>query len=190
MKTVTPYLLAVMLLLTPAAALAQVPLPDDTSTDAQPPLGSTLIMSDELHSDQGSHQSIFTGNVVVVGQNFRMTCQEMTVFFTTDNKVSKIVAVGDVIITQPDRVTHCGHAEYYQNTDTFVLTQEPEILDNNNDVKSTRITINRQTQQMQTDGGRTTVTIRNSGMGAAPLSPTTTPSGGGNPDGQLPTAHN
>jgi lipopolysaccharide transport protein LptA len=143
-------------------------------------------MSDELHSDQNTQQSIFTGNVVVLGQNFRMTCQEMTVFFTKDNKVDKIVATGDVIITQPDRVTHCGHAEYYQNTDTFVLTQEPVILDHNKEVRSTCITINRQTQQMITNGGRTTVTIPNSSMGPA----TTTPSGTGTTDGQLPTARN
>jgi lipopolysaccharide transport protein LptA len=186
MKTATSYFLALLLLLAPAAVPVLAQIPDDASTEAQPPVGSTLIMSDELHSNQNSHQSIFTGNVVVVGQNFRMTCQEMTVFFTTDNKVTEIVATGDVIITQPDRVTHCGHAEYYQNSDTFVLTQEPVILNQGTEVRSTRITINRQTQQMQTEGGRTTVTISNKSMGPA----TTTPSGSGNPDGALPTAQN
>ena len=52
-----------------------------------------------------------------------MTCQEMTVYFTNDNKVDTIIATGDVIITQPDRVTHCGHAEYFHDDDKFVLTE-------------------------------------------------------------------
>ena len=52
-----------------------------------------------------------------------MTCQEMTVNFTNDNKVDNIVATGDVIITQPDRVTHCGHAQYFHDDDKFVLTE-------------------------------------------------------------------
>ena len=43
--------------------------PDATGTDAPPP-GSTVITSDELHSDQVNHTSVFTGKVVVVGTNF------------------------------------------------------------------------------------------------------------------------
>ena len=89
--------------------MAWTPLPaqttDDSDTETPPPPGATVITSDELHSDQQNHISIFTGKVVTVGTNFRMTCQEMTVYFTNDNKVNKIVATGDVIITQPDRIT-------------------------------------------------------------------------------------
>ena len=165
-------LLFTALLLTGAPLWAQ--LSDDASTETQPPVGSTLIMSDELHSDQNTHQSVFTGKVVVVGQNFHMTCQQMTVFFTNDNKVSEIVATGDVVITQPERVTHCGHAVYTQDNDTFVLTEEPVIYDHKTKVEGTRIIINRQTQQMQTDQGRTTVTIQNSDMNQATSTPSTT----------------
>jgi lipopolysaccharide transport protein LptA len=169
MKSLALFVLAAALMTTPLCAQ----LADDTSTDVQPPAGSTLIMSDELHSDQNTHQSVFTGKVVVVGQNFHMTCQQMTVFFTNDNKVSKIIATGDVVITQPDRVTHCGHAEYTQDNDTFVLTEEPVIYNGKTKVEGTRITINRQTQQMQTDQGRTTVTIQNSDMNQATTTPST-----------------
>lgn len=177
-------LLFTVLLLAGAPLWAQ--MQDDTGTESQRPVGSTLINSDELHSDQTTHTSDFIGKVVVDGQNFHMTCQEMKVFFTTDNKVSKIVATGDVVITQPNRVTHCGHAEYTQDNDTFVLTEEPVIYDGKTKVQGTRIIINRQTQQMQTDQGRTTVTIQNSDMNQA----TTTPSGTSTPEGpgaNLPT---
>jgi lipopolysaccharide transport protein LptA len=162
---------------TPASA--QV---DADSMDTPAPPGSTVITSDELHSDQVAHTSIFDGKVLVVGTNFRMTCQEMTVFFTNDNKVQKIVATGDVVINQPDRVTHCGHAEYYKDNDTFVLTDSPIIHDHDNEVHGVRITIDRQTQKMTVDGGRSKVIIGNQSLGA----PTTTNAPSGTPPAGAP----
>ena len=146
---------------------------DDSNPEAQAPAGSTVITSDELHSDQVAHTSIFTGKVVVVGTNFRMTCQEMTIYFTNDNKVDKMVATGDVIITQPDRVTHCGHAEYFHTEDKFVLTDSPVILDHKNEVHGTRITIERTTQKMTVDGGRSKVPIRDESLGSTTPAPST-----------------
>ncbi|MEI9998016.1 MAG: LptA/OstA family protein [Verrucomicrobiota bacterium] len=161
-----------------ALAATPVPaqLPDDTDTETQPPIGSTLITSDELHADQVAHTSIFTGHVVVVGQNFHMTCQEMTVDFDNNNKVQKIVAVGDVIIVQPFRVTHCGHAEYYQDVDTFVLTEQPVIHDHQDTIKGPKITVDRKSQKMTVDGGRTTVILPNQSLGSTNAPSGTPPS--------------
>ncbi len=146
-----------------AAFMAAIPLgaqtADDSDTETPPPPGSTVITSDELHSDQNSHISIFSGNVVTVGNQFRMTCQEMTVNFTTDNKVDTIVATGDVVITQPDRVTHCGHAEYFHDEDKFVLTDQPVILDHKNTVSGPEIIIYRTSQKMIVQGGRSNVIL-------------------------------
>jgi lipopolysaccharide export system protein LptA len=112
--------------------------------------------------------------VVVVGTNFKMTCQEMTVYFTTDNKVDHIVSTGDVIITQPDRVTHCGHAEYFHDDDKFVLTDQPVILDHKDKVMGTQITIERTTQKMTVDKGRSTVILGNDSLGSPKAPPPST----------------
>ncbi len=150
---------------------------DDTET--QPPVGSTLITSDELLSDEVTHISDYVGNVVVVGKNFRMTCQDMKVFSTTDNKLSKIVATGEVIITQPGRVTHCGHAEYYQDSDTFDLTEEPIIYQGTDKVlKGAEIIIDRKSQKLTTKGGRTTTIIGNSSLNTATSTPNVNPDSG------------
>ena len=159
-----PLLLAALLL---AGASLRAQTSDDGSV-VPPPAGSTVITSDELHADQTTHTSIFSGNVVVVGTNFKMTCQEMTVFFTPDNKVDKIVSTGDVVINQPDRVTHCGHAEYIHDEDKFVLTEDPEILDHGNKVTGQTITIYRTTQKMVVDGGRSTVIISGDNLSTPP----------------------
>jgi lipopolysaccharide transport protein LptA len=168
-----PVHLLVFAVLMPWAALpAQTA--DDSDSETPPPPGTTVITSDELHSDQNTHISVFTGRVVALGTNFRMTCQEMTVYFTTDNKVNRIVATGNVIITQPDRVTNCGHAEYFRNTDTFILTDQPTILDHNNKIEGPRITVERTSQKMTVDGGRSTTTISNANLGSSAPAPTST----------------
>lgn len=155
--------LGALLLMTWAPLPAQTP--DESDTETPPPAGSTAIYSDELHSDQLNHVSVFTGKVVVIGVNFRMTCQEMTVNFTKDSKVDTIVATGDVVITQPDRVTHCGHAEYFHDDDKFVLTDQPVILDHKNRINGTRITIYRTTQKMTVDGGRSNLILGPDSLG-------------------------
>jgi lipopolysaccharide export system protein LptA len=154
--------LFLLLALAPAALRAQ-------TADAPPP-GSTVVDSDELRIDQVARTALFTGNVVVTGDNFNMKCQEMTVYFTKDSKVDNIVAKGDVVIEQPGRVTHSGEAQYFRDDDKFVLTDQPTILDNKNQISAPEITIYRTRQSLFTKG-RTTTTIQNA-IGA----PTTAPS--------------
>jgi lipopolysaccharide transport protein LptA len=158
------------------------PLPaqttDNSDAETTAPPGSTVITSDQLHSDQNTHTSIFTGNVVVVGNQFRMTCQEMTVYFTNDNKVDRIVSTGDVVITQPDRVTHCGHAEYFHDDDKFVLTEQPVILNGKDTMSNpSTIIIYRTDKKIVTPpgSGRTTVVLAPGSMGTpTPPPPTAT----------------
>jgi lipopolysaccharide transport protein LptA len=144
---------------------------DDSDTETPPPAGSTTIDSDILHSDQTAHKSVFTGNVVVLGTNFKMTCQEMTVYFTNDNKVARIVATGNVVINQPDRVTNCGHAEYFHDSDMFVLTDQPVIHDHKNVVTGPEIDIFRTTQKMVVKG-RSHIILGPDSMGSPNPSPT------------------
>jgi lipopolysaccharide export system protein LptA len=138
-----PALLMVVLVLTWVPAMAQNT--DDSDVETPPP-GATVITSDELHSDQQNHISIFTGNVITVGTNFKMTCQEMTVNFTSDN---------------------CGRAEYFHDEDKFDLTDQPVILDHKNTVRGPEIIIFRTTQKMIVKGGRSTTIISKENMGSS-----------------------
>ncbi len=136
------------------------------------PTGSTVITADELRSDQTTHTSVFTGSVVVTGTNFNMTCEEMTVIFNKAGKVDNILATGNVVITQPDRITHSGQAQYFSEDDRFVLTDQPVIEQNKNKVAAPIITIFRTNQKMITSGGRSTVIIVNGGPGQTTPAPT------------------
>jgi lipopolysaccharide transport protein LptA len=153
-----PTLLPLCFLLACGVTVAQTAT-DTTNPDTPPAPGATVITSDELHSDENAHTSIFTGTVTVDGTNFKMTCQEMTVLFTKDNKVDEIVATGNVIINQPDRVTHCGRAHYFREDDRFVLTEAPVIVDHKDTIAAPQITIFRTSQKLITSGGPSKVIL-------------------------------
>jgi lipopolysaccharide transport protein LptA len=103
---------------------------DAASNSAESP-GITQINSDEMEMDQARLTSVFTGRVVVTGNNFNLTCDDMTIFFTRATKVDTIVAHGHVVIHQPGRIAHCGRAQYFHDDDKFVLTDQPDIIQNN-----------------------------------------------------------
>jgi lipopolysaccharide export system protein LptA len=103
---------------------------------------------------------------MVTGSSFNMTCDEMKVLFTKDGKVDHIIATGNVVITQPGRVTHSGEVEYYRDEDKFVLTDQPLIVDNKNQISAPKITIYRTNQTMETEGKPTKVILINGGIGS------------------------
>ncbi|MCE0483931.1 MAG: hypothetical protein LV479_06805 [Methylacidiphilales bacterium] len=165
---------SLLLFLAWAAPLSAQDMDASASSDATTPPNSTVITSDELRSDQVNHVSVFTGNVVVQGDNFNMKCQEMTVYFTKDSKVDHIVATGSpVVITQPDRITRSGHVEYFRDDDKFVLTDQPTILDHKNQIWAPTIIIYRTKQSMTTQGPTRTVLVQDNASSSS--SPTPTP---------------
>jgi len=135
----------------------------DTNAADTPPPNSTVITSDELRMDKESNTAVFTGNVLVVGTNFNMKCQEMTVFFTKDSKVDNILSKGDVVIQQPGRITHSGQAQYFHDEDKFVLTDQPTILDNKNQISAPKIIIFRTKQSLLTEGRTKTTLVQDIG---------------------------
>jgi lipopolysaccharide transport protein LptA len=163
------YLLLVVLVLVVGmiSSQAQDPAPADASAQSTPASGNTIITSDELRMDQGAHTAVFSGNVIVTGTNFKMTCQEMTVTFTTDSKVDTITAKGNVVIIQPGRTTHSGQAQYFHDEDKFVLTDSPVINDNGNEVSAPKIIIYRTKQSFYTDGPTKTVIQQGHGIDAS-----------------------
>ena len=145
------------------AGMVSLPAQDTPSTGATgepaPPPGSTVITSDDLHMDQASHTAVFTGNVVTTATNFKMTCQEMTVTFTNENKVDTITGKGDVVIIQPGRITHSGEAQYFHDEDKIVLTDSPVINDNGNVISAPKIIIFRTKQSLYTEGPTKTILL-------------------------------
>ena len=123
----------------PTAATAQ-------STDAKSPAPSvpvipTVITSKKLEmwsTDTETH-SIFDQNVVVTGNNMKITCDHLDVLagrlgdknatVGTLDKFKTLVATGNVRIIQGDRDVTCGRAEVFPGENRVVLTESPVVID-------------------------------------------------------------
>ncbi len=113
----------------------------------------TVITSKSLEmwsTDTDTH-SIFDQNVVVTGNNMRLTCDHLDVLAArlgdTDATVGKLdkfktlVATGNVHIMQGDRDVTCGRAEVFPKENRIVLTDHPVVVDSSGPyvAKGTRI---------------------------------------------------
>jgi lipopolysaccharide export system protein LptA len=114
---------------------------------AEPP--NTVIVSQalDMHSTDTETISAFTGNVVVTGNDLRITCDRLDVVSTrmgdkTDTvgrqeNFKSLVATGHVHIVQQDREASCGRAEVLPREDKVTLTENPVVIDHGNNTVAT-----------------------------------------------------
>jgi lipopolysaccharide export system protein LptA len=97
----------------------------------------------EMWSTETETRSIFKENVIVTGNNLRLTCDKLDVTavrmlgkddknatIPTVEKFKTLVATGNVHIVQGEREVTCGKAEVFPGEDRVVLTEKPVVIDN------------------------------------------------------------
>lgn len=103
----------------------------------------TVIESDslELVTDIRQNRFLFEGNVRVAATNLKATCDRMEVISnrTPDSdpdatlgeigSIEKILAFGNVVITQSGRTAMAGKAEIYPRQGKVILTENPVVKD-------------------------------------------------------------
>ena len=130
-----------MLIGTLSAGFAQTPAP---AAKPAAPIIPTVITSNEMEmwSTDTETRSVFKDNVVVTGNNLKITCDKLDVTATrldddknkdatvgTLEKFKTLVATGNVHIVQGDREVTCGRAEVFPTEDKVVLTEKPVVID-------------------------------------------------------------
>ena len=122
-----------------------------------PGKGESKIVSDTVDIDFKNHVAIFKGNVKVYDKKQTLESDEMKVFFTKKNELKKVIAVGDVVINQPEqnRQAESGRAEYNVSTGKIRLTEDPTLQMGDSTIKNAAVIIyNRDTQRVTTKGQR------------------------------------
>jgi lipopolysaccharide export system protein LptA len=116
---------------------------------AEEPLPDTVIVSQscEIASTDTQTLSVFTGNVVVTGNNIRITCDRLDVVslrsgtkhdtLGKQERFKSLVATGSVRIVQGDREAACDHAEVLPGEDRITLTGHPIVTDHANNTTAT-----------------------------------------------------
>jgi lipopolysaccharide export system protein LptA len=109
---------------------------------AEPP--NTVIVSQalDMRSTDTETLSVFTGNVVVTGNDLRITCDRLDVVSTrigdkTDiigqqDRFKSLLATGHVHIVQQDREASCGRAQVLPRDNKVILTENPVVIDHSN----------------------------------------------------------
>lgn len=93
----------------------------------------------DMRSTDTETHSIFDQNVVVTGNNMKITCDHLDVIASrlgdkdatvgTLDKFKTLVATGHVHIVQGDRDVTCGRAEVFPGENRVVLTESPVVID-------------------------------------------------------------
>jgi lipopolysaccharide export system protein LptA len=136
----TPRLGAALVFMASLAAPAAV-------RSAEPP--NTVIESRglDMHSTDAETISVFTGNVVVTGNDMRITCDRLEVVSVrigdkTDiigrqENFKSLIATGHVHMVQLDREASCGRAVVLPREEKVTLTDGPVVIDHGNNTVAT-----------------------------------------------------
>jgi lipopolysaccharide export system protein LptA len=126
------------------AALVSLILPAAPAAVLAAEAPDTVIVSQSLdmRSTDTETISVFTGNVVVTGNDLRITCDRLEVVSIrigdkTDtigrqDKFKSLLATGHVHIVQEDREASCGQAQVLPRDDKVILTENPVVIDHSN----------------------------------------------------------
>ena len=116
---------------------------------ADQPAPDTVIQSRscEITSTDTQTLSVFTGDVVVTGNNIRLTCDRLDVVslrsggkqdtLGKQERFKSLVATGKVRIVQGEREAMCEHAEVLPGEDRITLSGGPVVIDHGNNSTAT-----------------------------------------------------
>ena len=79
------------------------------------------ISSSKVYYDRKEGYAVFTGRVHVDGEEYQMHAQKAYVFFEGTNELKRVVATGNVAITNETKRAYGAKASYYRKTGMVVL---------------------------------------------------------------------
>ncbi len=92
----------------------------------------TIITSTEMLLDYDARTVWFQQNVQVEDARLKMDCNTLEVRFSENNEIEWIQALGDVILHNEGRKAVAETAVYDMETDEFLLSGNPRIIDGRN----------------------------------------------------------
>lgn len=103
---------------------------------------ATYITSDNLSLESKERIFIYSGNVDVKHKNMTLKADKVTGYYSKDNKIEKLVAVGHVFITQGATIKARSEEAVYDAVKKIVtLTKSPELEKDKSLLSADEITI-------------------------------------------------
>ncbi|MBC2600841.1 LptA/OstA family protein [Puniceicoccus vermicola] len=120
----------------------------------------TVITSDRLDviNTEKGNQFIFSGSVVIHGEDFIAECDRMEVRTDSSGKndfgaISVIEATGNVVIQQGDRIASAGRALIHPTSDEVILEDNPKVKDGRGAVSGYRMILHGADRKISVEPG-------------------------------------
>jgi lipopolysaccharide transport protein LptA len=101
----------------------------------------TFIKSDSLSLQSEQRIFTYTGNVEVKHGDITMTCKILEGTYDEKNRIEEIVAKEEVLVTRGTTKARGGRAVYTTDSETIVLTENPELEDEGSVLTADRVII-------------------------------------------------
>jgi lipopolysaccharide export system protein LptA len=142
----------VALALLAAALVAASPPPFALEKGKREPI---VVTSRTMKADKLGDIVTFSGDVVLKKEALTLNADTLVVFYDAPSKtVREIEAQGNVVVTQEGRVALAHKAVYYSGEERIVLTGDPRIIENENQVGGERITLFMRSDRSIVEGGK------------------------------------
>jgi lipopolysaccharide export system protein LptA len=113
-----------------------------------------VVTSDRMEADELGTTVTFIGGVTLKKEGMTLTTDHLVVFYDEATRsVREIEAQGSVVVKQEGRVALADKAVYHSREEKVVLTGEPRIIENENQLGGERITLFMRSERSIVEGG-------------------------------------
>ncbi len=137
----------------------QAELSGEKETAPSPPPEPVNIDADQVVLHRRTNEAVFTGNVVAVRGEFRLTSRKLTVTYGEDQRITRLLAEGDVRVTEADRVVTSRKAEFDNIEEVLTLTGDAVLTEGDNVIHGDRVIFTLGTDEVRVEKVRARVRV-------------------------------
>jgi lipopolysaccharide transport periplasmic protein LptA len=118
--------------------------------------------------DYNNNIITYTGNVVATRGNGKLTCQELKIFLDKNKKIEKIIATGNPVYTEPNKLIKGNVIEYDAPQDKIIVTGNAYLESKGDVVQGDKVIYYRKLDKAIVTGKRVQSIFIPNGKGAKP----------------------
>lgn len=135
-----------------AVLVAASPAPFSLEKGKREPI---VVTSRSMEADKLGDIVTFSGDVVLKKEAMTLNADTLVVYYDGASKgVREIEALGNVVVWQEGRVALANKAVYHSSDERIVLTGDPRVIENENQVGGERITLFMRDERSIIEGGK------------------------------------
>ncbi len=115
------------------------------------------IDADQVILKRATNQAVFTGNVVVIRGDYRMTSRKLTVSYGDNHRITHLLSEGDVRVTEAGRVATSNRAEFDTVEEVLTMIGDAVITEGDNVIHGDRVVFDIRADELRVEKVRARV---------------------------------